>query len=176
MHSCCAMRVRVLRSTIEHDVAGMRCAIKRIRKRMVMGSYSGTLNYTSLYGDEDLYRRYGEEVLSMRVKELQTNAVYISDDVKNSNGEGCHALIVLQKVNPLRYNDDLRIMAGDRAPRMAQEANGRTVHGEFVQTIVPGSLSQLNPLDIKCVRSLGKDTREEELLVEYGTFVEYGTL
>lgn len=54
-------------------------------KRMVVGYYCGTLRYANLYADKDLHGNHGEGVMSVKVKEFQMYAVYICNDMKDSN-------------------------------------------------------------------------------------------
>lgn len=66
---------------------------------MVIGYYNDSVIYTSLYGKKDVVRRYEEGVMSVSVKEFQTCALHIFDDVKNSNWKSSHAWIVQGQLN-----------------------------------------------------------------------------
>lgn len=68
---------------------------------MMIRYYRGILVYTNNYRDKDGYRMYGEGLMSVIVKEIQTYAMHISDGVKDSKGKSCHAGGVLAKFNPL---------------------------------------------------------------------------
>lgn len=80
-HSCSLMGFWVMKATIKHKCTrmGYLCRVQ-FGKRMVTGCYSGTLRYNNLYGYKDLDRRYGEGLMSMSAREIQTYAVHISID------------------------------------------------------------------------------------------------
>lgn len=56
-------------------------------ERVMIGFYSGTIMYTNLYEDKNLEGRYGEDVMSVGLKEIKTFAMLISYDVGDSNGK-----------------------------------------------------------------------------------------
>lgn len=56
--------------------------------------------------DKDLIRKYGDEAMSVRLKEFQTYAVHIRDDVNDSHGRSHHALIVPAILHPLPFTND----------------------------------------------------------------------
>lgn len=48
---------------------------------MVVVYFNSKLMFLNLYGGKALYRRYGEQMMTVSVKDLQTNIVHISNDV-----------------------------------------------------------------------------------------------
>lgn len=50
----------------------------------------------------------------MSAKEFQMHVLHVSNDVKDSNGNSCNALIVPAKFNPRRCVSDARHLEGDR--------------------------------------------------------------
>lgn len=84
----------------EHDRGVMECFSSiHLAKRMVIAYYTGTLIFPNLYGEKNLDRRYGEEVIFVSLKEIQKYAVHIGDDVKDSAGRELHACRVLAQLN-----------------------------------------------------------------------------
>lgn len=123
--SCGLMGVEVMNSTLQYDraVVGLFSSLY-FGNRMVVVYYSGTLMYTSLYGDRSLDRRYGDGVMSVRVTEFQTYAVYINDYVKDSDGRSNHAWIVPTVFHSLRSINDPWYLEDDRNPWLWRKSNG----------------------------------------------------
>lgn len=68
--------------------------------------------YTNLYRNNNDERRFGEGLILVNVREFQTIAMHMSDDVRESNGKRFHVLIFPAQFNPLRYiNDPLELEA-----------------------------------------------------------------
>lgn len=61
--------------------------------------------------------------MSVSLKNFQMYGVYISDEVKDSNGSCYYAWIVLAWFNPLRYINYLHFLEGDKTPLMMPEVN-----------------------------------------------------
>lgn len=58
----------------------------KLKTRMMIGYYSGIVVYVNLYGGADFYCEYFDGLISLDVKELQTYATHICNDVKDSDG------------------------------------------------------------------------------------------
>lgn len=65
--------------------------------------------------------------MSLSGKDFQTYAVYLSDDLKDSNGKSYRACIVPVRFNPLHCINDQRYLEGDRTPRIVRPTNVRKV-------------------------------------------------
>lgn len=64
LQSCGAMGVEAMKSTFEHDMAGIGWYTgEQCRKQMVIDYFSGTLMYFSLHGEKNVKRRYGEGLI-----------------------------------------------------------------------------------------------------------------
>lgn len=103
-----SMGVGVMKYTTGHVMVEIGCFDReQFGKRVMIGYYSGTLMNTNLCTDNHIERRYGEGVMSVSVKYFQTHVMHISDDVKESHGESCHAWILSGKLNALCIVNDL---------------------------------------------------------------------
>lgn len=94
--------VGLMTSTIEHKGEATRCFAKgQFGKMMMIQNYNGTLKYSKLYGDKDLDSAYGEEVISVIVKEFQVYAVHFSNYVKDRNDRSYHSWIIPALFSPM---------------------------------------------------------------------------
>lgn len=110
---------------------------------MVIRNYSTMLMHVNLYGQKDLDWRYDETVMSVSVKDLQAYAVYISEDVKVSDGRIHHALVVSARFNPLRIINDLQYLEGGGTLPIVQDPNRRQANVQVVEKRFPESSSDL---------------------------------
>lgn len=84
----------MVKTTIEYERAGKGCFGRvLLRKRTSIGYYSSTLMFASLHRSIDLFSSYEKGVMVVSVKEFQIYAVYISDDVRDSDDRSHHAWI-----------------------------------------------------------------------------------
>lgn len=104
---------------------------------MVIGYYIGRLRYANPYGDNDLDRRYGEEVISESRKEFHTYAVHIGDDVKEIDGSSHDPWLIPTAFHPLHFINDPRYLEVDRTPQSGRDSNGRQASVEFIQKLFP---------------------------------------
>lgn len=94
-----------------------------IVKSMMIWYHNSTLMYANLYGDKDSDRRYGEGVMPVSVKEFQTHALHISDDVKNNDRWSHLAFIVSTRFNPMHINNNLRYLEVNRNTPTVQDSD-----------------------------------------------------
>lgn len=83
-------------------------------------------------------------MIFLKMKEFQTRAVHIFDDVKYSKRKKCHVWLVPALFNYFRHINELAYQEAERTSLMVQEENGRNANVESVQTIDLESLSKLN--------------------------------
>lgn len=87
-----SMEVEVMMSTKKEEKVKTGCfAMGKSGNRMVIEFDSGTLIYANLYGDEDLRRKFREEVMPQTVSDFQMHIVHISDDMKECYGRIYHS-------------------------------------------------------------------------------------
>lgn len=162
--SCGMMKVRVIITTIEQDIAGRGfCAREQVRKRMVIGYDSGTLMYNSPHGDTLIERSKVERLISLSSKEFQNYTMNIFDDVKDSNAKSCNAWIVPAKFDPFCFINDPQYLEKDRTPWMVLWANASKANVEIVKNIVQKSPSDLIQRDMMWVETLQEIARQEKL-------------
>lgn len=106
-------------------------------------------------------------VTSGSVKDIQTYASQISDDVNDSSRKSWHPCIEPVKLNPSRKVSDQLYLEGDRTQKMATKDNWRKENVEILQTVVPESLSYLKQQDTMCVKALQNIERREKLSFDY---------
>lgn len=90
--SCRTMGVGVMKSTIEHQMAGIGCIARAaFGNLMVIGYRSGTLMYAIPYMSKHAERTYGKGVMLVSVGEIQNLAVPLSEKLEDSRGRNHHA-------------------------------------------------------------------------------------
>lgn len=95
-------------------------AVVQFEKNMAIRYYSGTLIYAKLYFAEDENKRYGDEMMSVSVKEFQMYAVPIINEVKGNAGGTCHASVVPLHFNPLRFINHSQYLKENLTPQLVQ--------------------------------------------------------
>lgn len=74
---------------------------------MGIGNYGGTLMYASLCIDKDLKERNEEVVIDVNIKQFQTYAVHINNDVQDSDERIHYTWIAPEMLNSPLYVNDL---------------------------------------------------------------------
>lgn len=107
--------------------------------------------YANLYGNKELYRRYGEEVMFLSLKELQTWAVNISSAVKDSDDRSHHDWIGRSLFNIMHVIDDSRYFGGGRTLHIVTESSVKQPDGDLARNLFPELISDMKERDIKYV-------------------------
>lgn len=104
---CWSTGVGVMNSMPESKRAEIWCLARvHLKKRMVIGYYSGTLMYMDLYGGNDWDGRYGEKMISVTVKKFHAYSLHTSTDAKDSDGKNRFACKGPPPVNSLHFISD----------------------------------------------------------------------
>lgn len=115
-----------MESMIFHNNGVMGCFARLyFGRKMLIGSFTGTLRYVSLYGDKTLDRSHVEGVMSVIVKELKAYALHISSNVEDRGWRSHHALIVPARLNPLHFTNGARHLKGDGTSQIKPDSKGR---------------------------------------------------
>lgn len=85
--------------------------------------------YTNLYSHKGLERKYGEEMMSVSVKDFQTYAVPTNDRVRQTHEMPYDAWIVSVQFNRLRISNTVKYWLRDTAMQIDQDPHRR---GEIV--------------------------------------------
>lgn len=91
--------------------------------------------YANMYDDDDMDWGYESGIISVSLKNLQTYAVQISDDVKDSDRRSHHACIPTAVFDPLHHINDPQLLEGDRTMWDPEIESKRQANVEFVQRL-----------------------------------------
>lgn len=107
----------VVMSSIEHGRVEMRFfARMQFGKRMLNGFYCDLLMCANLYGDEYMSRKYGEETMSVNMKDIHLFSVHTSDDVKDNDERAHRAKMVPAWFNQARLIVDFLYSEDNKTP------------------------------------------------------------
>ena len=173
-HECLHLGVSLRPSTIKSEKAGLGVfATRNFDRDEVVGYYYGALVYGDLAIDRKLTKRYGEGVLSVSSNDFSKWAAELTYNFKSTDGKRHKGWIAPTPWCVMRYINDPRYLADDKATRQEKRDNRRTANCAFTQKGKASINRHYEQYDVLRIVAATQILCGSELFIDYGQSYQF---